>query len=624
MYMRVRNMTNEHQSTYQKLYSYKKKKAKASFFPGILALMIGLAALLFHPVLSCVFSLISLIISGGETVARSLRMMKKRKFDDGVFVLLAVLITFFLGSFAVAAIAMAIYKIAGAMIIYLSGEVGVQMKELAEVLPDYANLIDVDGSIREVETASLMSGMRVMIRNGDVVPADCIIQDGFSDFDTNKVYASGHAVSLSTGEKVLAGFVNTGTTVTCEVLHDYDASLSSDMRRIASVAEKSGTKSEKRFLSIAKLYPPTVILLAVLILVIGGFVSGAWGSTMQRAAVLLVVASTGSYLMATPILRAAAIWNLKKKGLSITSCNMLDDIAYINCVAFEKNGILTDGVYTMEEVYAAEGITKEDLLMFAGNCLGGRPHPVSQLLRSYMDPYVKVENVLEFPERGIECTIMGKTVLCGSETFITSCGVDIEEIKDYTVYVAIDQIFVGAIRMLDPVKYGSERQLDRLRDAGVEKIVMLTSERKELAEQSFVGSGADDFFSDLTSYDRVKIIKRLKRRATVTCAYIGDLLNGSQAMETADVGIVMVNSQNSSVEYSKAAMMGDLNTLTEAIETSRIACGKFELHFYCATAVKIILILLALFGAANVAIAVLIDAMLSCFGLLSASDMLKK
>ncbi len=617
-------MTNENQSTYQRLYSYTKKKAKKSFFPGILALLIGLAALLFHPVLSCIFSLISLVFSGGEAVARTIRMMKKGKFDDGVLVLLAILIYFFLGRFAIAAIAMAIYKLAGAMIIYLSGKVGVQMKEAAEVLPAYANLIDVDGSIREVETSSLMSRMKILVRTNEVVPADCIILDGSSQFDTNQVYVSGHAVTFSVGEKILAGFVNTGSSVTCEVLHDYDASLASDMRRISSVAEKSGTKSEKRFLSIAKLYPPAVILLAILILVIGGFASGAWTATMQRAAVLLVVASTGSYLMATPILRASAIWNLKRKGLAITSCNMIDDIAYISCVAFEKNGILTDGVYTMEDVYIKEDITEEDFLMITANCLGGLPHPVSQILSSYMDPYVKIENVLEFPERGVECTIMGKTVLCGSESFITSCGIDIGDVHDYTVYVVIDQVFTGAIRMLDPVKYGSERQIDRLRDTGVEKIVMLTSERKELAEQSFIGSGADDFFPDLSSYQRVKIIKRLKSRASLTCGYIGDLINGSLAMETADVGIAVVNSQNSSIEYSRAAMMGDLNTLTEAIETARIACGKFELHFYCATAVKLILVLLALFGAINVAVAILIDAMLSCFGLLSASDMLKK
>ncbi len=606
------------------MYAYSKKNLQSSMLTGVVALVLAIIASLFGSVLACIFSIISLFIAGGELVSKMLQGIKRGKVDDGILVLIAVLVPFFLGKFAIAATAMAIYKLSQTLLMYLSGRLGVTMMRAAEILPANANMVDTDATIRRIPVTSVVRGMKIIVKTGEIVPADAVISDGYSEFDTSGVYRAEGNTSFSAGDKILAGFVNKGSSVTCEVLCDSSSSIASKMKRLAVKAENGSTKGEKRFSVIAKWYPSAMLLLAVAVLILGGFTTGAWSDAMLRACVLLIVASTGSYVMAAPLLRSCATWNLKKKGLAVASADLIDEIADINCVAFEKDGILTDGVYQLGDVYTAEGVTQEDLLMLAGNCIGGRQHPVSKLLTPYMNKYLAAENVMEFPGKGVECTIMEKSFLCGSESFIKDCGVDVQDVAGYTVYVTVDGAVMGALSVKDTLKQDTKVPLENLREVGVEKIVMLTSDKTDVAESACYQSGADAFYAELSPYGRAEVIAKLKEDEDTTCAFVGDIANGSQAMEAADVGILKISKSDTEIENAKAVLLGELPTIADAIEVARLACGKIELHFYCATAVKIVLALLGLFGAVNVAAAIVIDSLLNVAAILSSSDLMKK
>ncbi len=623
--MKVKNMGQEHQSLYLKRIPGTKKKLTNGLIAGGVALLLAIIASLFkNTVVICIFSVLSLLFSGGEVVSRIIKSTKKAKFDDIVFVLIAVLVPFCLGRFVIAALAMALYKLLSVLILFVTSGLGQKLHEDADVLPEYANFVDDGATVRRVYSASLTHGAKIIVKTGEIVPVDCVICDGFTEFDTSNVYRTENKVSLSAGDKVLAGFVNTGTSVMCEAVCDYDESLVMDMSRLASMAEASSTKGEKRFLTIAKWYPPVVLLLAVAALLIGGFTKGAWADAMLRASVLLIVATTGSYIIAVPMLSSCAVWNLKKKGLALAAGDLLDEIAEINCVAFEKNGILTNGEYEIKDIYTAEGISEEDFLMIAGNCIGGRQHPISKILTKYMNEYIPAENMIEFPGKGSECTIMGKSFLCGSENFMNECNIDVSQISGYSIYVAIDGVIMGAMLLQDLIKPHSGEMLRKLRQTGVEKIVMFSSERKETAELAYKDCGADEYYSELSSYDRAETIQKLQKGQDVTCAYIGSALTGEQAINTADVGMTLITKEDNGLEFSKAVLLGDLETVAESIEISRLTGGKIELHFYCASTVKIILAFLGLFGAINIAAAIVIEALLTLAGVFSALDLIKK
>lgn len=625
--MKVKNMVQgqERKGTYARAKTKKKEKMVNGLITGALALLLAIVSSAFRSsVVICIFSVLSLLLSGGAAVSKVVTAMKKSKFDDSVFVLLAVLISFFIGYFTVAAVAMALYRISAVIIEYFSVQADGYAKMSEEILPAFANLVDDTSNVQCVQSQSLTRGDTILIKTGETVPVDCVICDGFSEFDTSQVYQSEETTSFSSGDRILAGYINEGASITCEAVCDYDESLIMDMGRLASMSSTKSTRDEKRFATIAKWYPPIVLIIAALVLIIGGFSSGAWIPSMQRACVLFVVATTSSYLIAVPLISSAAVWNLKKKGLALASGDLLDEIADINCIAFEKNGILTDGVYQINEIYTAEGISEDDFLMIAANCIGGKTHPISKILTKYMNPYIPTENIMEFPGKGAECTIMEKAFLCGSEKFMKECNIDVSEVPGYTVYVSIDGVIMGAMKVQDNLKSNSSASMDKLRMLGAEKIVMMTSERKEIAEPVFADCGADELRAELSAYGRAEVISNLQKGEDVTCAYVGDIANGAQAIEEAHVGVSLIGKEDNGIEYAKAVLLGDLDTLADAIELCRLTCGKIELHFYCASAAKIVLGILGLFGAINIAAAVFVEAIVALTALYSASDLLKK
>ena len=622
--MKIKNMVKNKHTVYSKYASLSNKKYKQSFLTGLMALGVAIVASLFNnPVAACIFSIISLIIAGAEVIFKLVKGTKEAKLDT-VLVLVAIIIPFCMAEFAVAALGMSIYKLAGVLISYVSTKIGQELKEIAEVTPRNVNIIDSQSNIRQVSADSLRNKDKFIVKVGEVIPVDAVITEGFSEFDTNRVHASDCDISLSAGDKVLAGYVNTGSSVTCVAVCDYDESLVMDFNRLADFAETTSTIGEKRFLQISKWYHLGILLLAIVVLLISGLSTGVWGGALLRVSVLLVAATASSNLVAIPLITSSAIWKLKKSGLSISSTETLDEIADINCVAFEKDGILTNGVYELSDMYTAEGITENDLLMIAGVCVGGRAHPVSRIFTKYANEHIVAENTMEFAGKGVECTVMGKTVLCGTKSFITESGIDVSEIPEHKLYITIDGVVLGAVSYKDAPYEGAAADIEELRKIGVEKIVMFSSDNDESTKDAFERSGADEYIANMDGFKRVEEISTLKQEEDATCAYIGNALSGEQALVEADVGITLINKEENNLEYSKITLIGKIRTLCDAIEIARLANGKVEIHFYCASAVKIIITLLGLFGALNVATAIGIDAALTLFALLSVKDLLKR
>jgi len=267
--MKVKNMVRNRQSTYSKLVQFSSKNLKSSFLVSLVALILAfIASIVSNSILVCLLSIISLVISGAETVFKLIKGTKDAKVDT-LLIVAAVLICFCLGNFNVAASAMALYKFLSTVIAYVLGILGKDLKAIVEVSPKYANEIDYNSDIRVIPSENIVKGTKIMVKVGEVVPVDCIITEGFSEFDTSRVYESDEQ-SFSSGDKLLAGFINTGSSVTCVALCDYDESLVKDLNRLSDMAEVTSTIGEKRFLKIAKWYPLLVLVLAIAVLIIGG------------------------------------------------------------------------------------------------------------------------------------------------------------------------------------------------------------------------------------------------------------------------------------------------------------------------------------------------------------------
>ncbi len=624
--MKVKNMVRNRQSSYMKLIQMSHKNYGKNILVGMVALAFAfLASAINNGFLMCLCSIISLVLAGAETVFKLVKGTKDAKIDN-FMVVVAIAIPFCTKQFVLAATAMSVYKLSVAVISYMQAGLGKKFSEITDVCPKYANVIDSNSNILTVHAEEIVKGAKLMVKPGEVVPVDSIITEGFSDFDTSKVFEQPGEESLSSGDKVLAGYINTGSSVTCVAVCDYEDSIAKDMNRIADMSETTSTVGEKRFIKISKWYPVLILVISLAVLLFYGISSGQWGKGMSVVSVLLVAATTGSFMVSVPLFTSCSIWSLKKKGMAISSAEILDEIADINCVAFEKNGILTDGNFKICDTYTAEGISEEDLLMITGICVGGRTHPISRIFTKYINEHLVAENVMEFPGKGVECTIMGKTFLCGSEDFIKESGVDISEIPGYRLYITIDGVVMGAISYEDELSESSTKYIEALRKVGVETISMFTPDKEDKAKIAFAASGADDYVAELTPFERAEAVSKIKQEEGATVAYIGEALGGEQAINEADVGISIISKETNGIEFSKVALLGKLKILADAIEASRNANSKLEIHFYCASAAKIIITLLGVFSVPflNIAVALVIDALLTMAAIFSAKDLLKK
>lgn len=621
--MKIKNMSKNKQAAYQKLMQMNNRKFKANILVSIVALLLAfLASKIPNAFLLGLVSIISLLLSGAETVSKLIKGTKDAKLDT-VMVVAAIIIPFCLGEFVLAAYAMAIYKLTSAIISNMLFGLGKEFRSIIEIFPKNANIIDSNSNIITVPAEQITKGTKLMVKTGEIVPVDCVITEGFSEFDTSRVGDCDSVKSLSSGDKILAGYINTGSSVTCLAVCDFGDSIVKDLNRLSDMADLTNTIGEKRFIKIAKLYPVLVLVLAIAVLLIYGMSSGAWGSGMSVVSALLIAATTGSFMMGVPLFSSCSIWKMKRNGMAIATAEILDEIADINCVAFEKNGILTNGNFEITDKYTAEDFTDDDLLMIAGICVGGKNHPISKIFTKYMNEHLVAENVMEFPGKGVECTIMGKTFLCGTEDFVKESGIDVSEVSGYRLYVTIDNVLMGALSYEDELSEDALYDIEELKKTGVEKTVIFTSDKDDVAVAQFKASGADEYVSELTPFKRAEAISKLKEEEGVTCAYIGEALGSEQAMDEADIGISLIGKDVNGLEHTKVTLLGKLRTVAAAIESAREANGKLEIHFYCASAAKIITVLLGLFSVLNVASALIIDAVLTMAAIISAKQLLK-
>jgi P-type E1-E2 ATPase len=182
---------------------------------------------------------------------------------------------------------------------------------------------------------------------------------------------------------------------------------------------------------------------------------------------------------------------------------------------------------------------------------------------------------------------------------------------------------MGALSYEDALSEDAAGDIEELKNAGVEKTIMFTPDKGDSAKAQFEASGADEYIAELTPFKRAEAISKIKEEEGVTCAYVGEALGCEQAIEEADVGISLAGKDSNGLEYTKVTLFGKLKTLADAIEAARLSGNKLEIHLYCASAAKIVTVLLGLFGVLNVAAALIIDAVLMIAALISAKEILK-
>ncbi|MDR3602494.1 MAG: heavy metal translocating P-type ATPase [Desulfosporosinus sp.] len=494
------------------------------------------------------------------------------------------------------------------------------IQALLNFRPEYANLIHQLDVIK-VDPEEVQVGQQVLVRPGEKVPLDGEIVNGSSFVDVSALTGESVPRKVQVGNTILAGMINTTGVLTMRVTKVF---AESSVQKILDLVENASTHkatTEKFITTFARYYTPAVVAAATAIaLVLPLLFGGNYQDWLYRALTILVISCPCALVISVPLGYFGGIGGASRHGILIKGANYLEALTDIRTVVFDKTGTLTEGVFQVVEISPVKGYTKQELLEIAARAEAHSPHPIAKSIREKYGKDVKdsdLTGLLSYEEvsgQGVRALLSGKTVLVGKAELLKRAGISMPRLTaekglGTVVYISVDRDYVGQLTISDRVKADSKAAITRLNQMGM-KTVMLTGDKQAVAKVVAEELALSEYHSDLMPEDKVawlKTFSQANRQGKV--AFVGDGLNDAPILTRADVGIAMGGlGSDAAIEAADVVIMEDQpSKLVDAIHIARYTKKIIWQNIGVALGVKLVFILLAVFGRANMWMAIFAD-----------------
>ena len=505
-----------------------------------------------------------------------------------------------------------------------------ERKKTAEILPQYAVLVTEEGTSR-VDPATVMPGDILLVSAGERIPLDGVIVDGITTIDTAAVSGQRSPWAVNVGYRVYSGCKNLTSDIQIKVSRPYEQSTA---RRIVQVAESAPafpTELEAAAKKLQRYYIPALLVLTLLVGVVLPIFRGGWLLHLRRASVFLIAASTLLDGFAISLLYRRALSGVEKIGVFAKGTDCLESIARSETVIFDKTGTITEGRYTVTDVYPVK-MSEKQLLTIAAAGEGFSRHPIAAAIREAagrLDERVaKATRLHEIPGRGVSAIVGGRQVLVGNAALLEEYGIRyaIPSHPGVAVHVSVDNRYCGYIMVTDKVRRRAFDALENLRVNGVKKLVLLTGDVISVARPIASRLNFDMLRAELKPEDKVKAVNYLMKNKGVRSAivFVGDGENSGRIMSHADVGIAMGSLGSDSALASADVMImdRDIFKLPKILTISRLAWRAALENFAAGVGINALMALLGAFGVISPLAAELVSFLL-CVVLLANSLRIK-
>ncbi len=589
------------------------------------------------------------LVSSYDVLWNALKNIARgRVFDENFLMTIATLGAFIIGEYPEAVAVMVFYQIGESFQEKAAMKSRNSITALVNIKEPFAHRLQ-NGKEEYIESDKVLAGDILLVRSGERFPVDAIIVEGNGYIDTSSVTGESMPVTVSEGDEVLSGSINSGIVVfRVKALREYKNSQTAKIIELVEHASERKAKTEKFISSFARIYTPAVTIAALLIAFIpplilnrgltGLFESGILEQWIYRSLVFLVISCPCALVVSVPLGFFGGIGAFSRSGILVKGADFIEVLSRVNTAVFDKTGTLTDGTFSVRMVHPFSGgessLTEEELLAAASHAEMHSNHPISQSLRKAHSKeccsLVRVEQVEEIAGKGIRALVDGKRVIAGNENFMRSEGVDVFE-KGFTcsncedsgicsgtcIHVAVDSVYAGHIVISDVLKNTARSALAELKKLGVKKTVLLTGDTEDTALHIAHEAGIDEVHSSLLPADKSKILSGIiqnleenktgKKRGSVI--FTGDGINDSPVLALSDAGIAMGGlGSDAAIEASDIVIMNDdLVKLPLAVRIARrtLLIVKQNIVFILFT--KTIVMALGAFGFAPLALAVFAD-----------------
>ena len=522
------------------------------------------------------------------------------------------------------------------MLFYQVGElfqsyaVGKSRKSIAammDIAPDYANM-ERDGRIEEVDPSEVAPGSIIVVKPGERVPIDGVVVEGASQLDTAALTGESVPRHVEAGSDIISGCVNMTGLLRIKTTKPFGESTVSRILELVENASEKKARTENFITRFARYYTPTVTILALLLAVVPPLLgAGAWSDWILRGLTFLVVSCPCALVISVPLSFFGGIGGASKIGVLVKGSNYLEALAKVDTVVFDKTGTLTDGTFNVVAIHPEQGIDKDKLLSLAAHAEAFSDHPIAVSVKSAYTGEIdqnRIEAAQEESGHGMVATIDEHVVLVGNDKLMRGHGSVYHdcELAGTILHVSIDGEYAGHIVIADVVKTDAQAAISSLHAAGVKKTVMLTGDRDEVAEAVAGKLGIDEFAAQLLPEDKVNEVERLLRakREGAKLAFVGDGINDAPVLTRADVGIAMgAMGSDAAIEAADVVLMDDKpSNISRAIRLARRTMRIVWQNIVFALGVKLIVLVLAAVGIANMWLAVFADVGVAILAILNA------
>lgn len=576
--------------------------------------------------------ILSYLIVGYEILEKSFKnILSGEIFDENFLMVLASFVAFFLGEYTEAIAIILFYQIGEFFQSYAVNNSRKSISKLVNIKADYAN-IEKNGKIEKVNPEEININDIIIIKPGERVPLDGIIVEGQSNIDTSALTGESMPQSVEVKDEILSGCINLSNILKVKVSKKYTESTASKILDLIENATNKKAKVEHFITKFAKIYTPIVVGLAVLIATLPPFIlNEEFSKWIYRSMVFLVVSCPCALVISVPLSFFAGVGLASKYGILVKGGNFLELLSKVKYFVFDKTGTLTRGKFEVSEIHNIN-ITEEEFLKYASYAEYYSNHPIAKSIKNKYNKDIelnKIKDIKEIQGKGIEAKIDNDLIYIGNEKIMQKFNINFEIINKIgtIVYMAINNKYVGYLVIADQVKSNAKKAIQDLYKIGIQKTIMLTGDKKSVAENVATQLNLSEFHSELLPADKIEKLENImENNKNIKVSFVGDGINDAPALARADIGIAMGNiGSDVAIESADIVIINDnLESLAKSIKISKRTINIAKENIYFSISIKIAVLLLGTIGYASIWEAVFADVGVCLIAILNSLRILMK
>ncbi len=551
-----------------------------------------------------------------KTLINAFKKLKSKRIDENMLICISAIGAYLLNQHMEGLMVVMLYVIGKILENKAINKSRSEIKDLLDLKIDYATL--KDGS--KIKAEELKINDVVLVKQGDKVPADGIIIKGNTLIDESSLTGESNLKKVEVNDQVLSGVINKGDIIEVKVKHDYYNSAAYKIFELTIEATNNKAKTETMVSKIAGFYTPIVLLIAILLGIFLPFIFNiTYSESLYRALTFLVISCPCAIAISVPLSYFAGIGASSKAKVLIKGSNFLDNLTKCDTIVFDKTGTLTTGSFKIKNIniynkdYQKEEIYK---IIISGEAYSN--HPIAHVLLNEINDIkkYKIKDFKEIPGKGITYKIGKKEIKVGSNSFNNTNKVG-------NIFLSIDNKLIAGINFSDNIKENVKEVIANLEKKKIKPII-LTGDNRSFTKIVADKIGISEYECELLPEDKYQKLKELKQNHKVI--FVGDGINDAPSLALADVGISMGEiGTNSATEASDIIIMNDnlegiINVLDIAFKTKKIII----MNLIMALSIKVLILILSMFGLANMIMAVFADTGVTLITILNTLRILKR